>query len=144
MSLGRAGRLSTKKSSAKRSTTQAPSITSPKDWSARDWDAARILELGIGQGASREVSDTQKLIQSAVNEMHWISIVCYLERLSHIDLRLLPDLELRVGTELEQLRGYEPLAGYAAALVRLCSGDQIGLTQGTATINGNPHRRGSC
>jgi hypothetical protein len=109
------------------------SVASPKEWAAEEWDAARVLEFGIGQGALGKQQEPGSAVERAVQGMHWISIVCFMEQLNHADLLLLPDVAIRVSAEVAQLRGYDPLEAYAAGLVHLCAGEQTDEGQGAVS-----------
>jgi hypothetical protein len=89
--------------------------------------------MGFGRSAAVGI------LQRAVQEMHWISIVCFLEQVNHDDLLLLPEVASRIGVELAQLRAYNPLEAYAAGLVHLCRGEQRGTTQGVVSPEENLH-----
>jgi hypothetical protein len=89
--------------------------------SADEWDAARAIDFGIIGGSVDSAEDISDAVTRAVQEMHWLSIICFLEQVNPSDLVLLPDVAGRVSIELTQLRGYDPLEAYAAGLEVLCS-----------------------
>lgn len=81
-------------------------------------------EFGMSQEAAIQRGERTSIVVRAIQEMHWISIVCFLEQVSHADLKLTPQIASRIGAELDQLRRYEPLEAYAAALDYLCADRQ--------------------
>lgn len=115
------------------------SVASPKEWAAEEWDAARVVEFGIGQGAPGKQEKPGSIVERAVQGMHWISIVCFMEQLNHADLLLLADVASRVSAEVAQLRGYDPLEAYAAGLVYLSAGEQMVEVQGSISAEESFH-----
>lgn len=87
--------------------------------SANEWDAARSEEFGIVTGGVRRERPHDAVMLS-VQEMHWISLACFLEQCSPTDLLLAPELASRVMVEVSQLRAFDPLEAYATSLERLC------------------------
>jgi hypothetical protein len=84
--------------------------------SADQWDAERALDLGIIKGKHGEQNEPNKAVLAAIKKMHWISIVCFLERVNPLDLALISGLHERVLGELSKLQSCEPLEVYAAGL----------------------------
>lgn len=115
------------------------SFKSPKEWGAAEWDAARVRKFGIGQDATVKQERPAILLEQALQEMHWISIVCFLQEMDHINLKLTSELASRVGLELAKLRKYDPLEAYVAGLVHLCIGEQKGEAQGAVSLEDSFH-----
>jgi hypothetical protein len=88
--------------------------------SAEEWDAARAIDFGIVAQARHEREDPTSDITKAVRQMHWLSLVCFVEQVNPADLLLAPDVNGRVAIEVAQLRGYDPLEAYAVSLEILC------------------------
>jgi len=95
----------------------APECNAP---SVDEWDAARVVEFGIVSSSGAKSSADQNSLAIAVSEMHWLSLVCFIEQLDPTDLLLRQDLAPRVAVELAQLRAFNSLAAYAVCLERLC------------------------
>jgi len=87
--------------------------------SADEWDAARSEEFGIVTGGAQR-ERPRDAIMLAVQEMHWLSLACFLEQCRPADLPLVPELASRVTIEVSQLRAFDPLEAYATSLERLC------------------------
>lgn len=88
--------------------------------SADEWDASRAIDFGIVAGAHDEREHAVSNVTKAVRQMHWLSLVCFVEQVNPADLLLVPEVHGRVAIEVAQLRGYDPLEAYAASLEVLC------------------------
>lgn len=87
--------------------------------SADEWDAARSEEFGIITGGAQRARP-HDAVMVAVQEMHWLSLACFLEQCSPAELPLVPELASRVTIEVSQLRAFDPLEAYATSLEKLC------------------------
>lgn len=110
--------------------------------SADEWDAARTLELGIAPGGQQERLQPHEALTHTVQQMHWVSLVCFLEQLDPAVLLLAPDLGGRVTIELAQLRGHDPLEAYAVSVAVLSApgGSDHRDSVGVVTEGGNAER----
>ena len=104
--------------------------------SADEWDATRSEEFGIVTGGGDRRDRPHNAVMLAVQEMHWVSLTCFLEQRNPTELALLPDLAARVTIECSQLRAFDPLEAYAASLEMLCKSGDAGAQDGQPTNAG--------
>ena len=101
--------------------------------SADEWDAARSEEFGIVTGGGAQRDRPLDAVMLAVQEMHWVSVACFLEQRSPTELSLIPELAARVTVECAQLRAFDPLEAYAASLEVLCKSSDADTKHGQPT-----------
>lgn len=84
--------------------------------SADDWDASRETEGERVSVSNGEYGEGREWLVQAAQEMHWISLACFLEGMNPADFRLPVEIHTRVAREMQQLGSLEPLEAYACSL----------------------------
>lgn len=72
---------------------------------SRDWNTQRQESLRTAE----EPADESERIRSELSQMHWLSLVCFLEEADPQLLLLWPELLTRVTREVTQLRSLDAL-----------------------------------